>query len=1668
MPISLTRSGTAYTQNFDSLAAGGSSTALPDGWFILESGTGSLANGAYTAGTGSSNSGDTYSFGVSGSDERALGTLRSGSVVPTIGASFTNDTGATLTSLLVSYTGEQWRLGATGRGADRLDFQYSLDGTTWIDVNALDFSSPITGGSTGALNGNLAANRVQLSHQINGLNIPAGATFYIRWTDFDVSSSDDGLAIDDFAITPLAGPLTASVGDATIVEGDSGVINAVFTISLSGPADEPVTVTYTTANGTALAGEDYASTTGSVTFAPGETSIQISVPVIGDTAIEDDETFTVELTGASGAALGDASGLGTIVNDDVPAVQPGSLSIGNVSVDEGDAGTTAMVFTVTRSGGDDGAVSATYTINLGSADAGDFAPGTPLTGIVNFADGQTVATITLNVAGDVQVEPNETFTVILSGATGGATIGTATGTGTIRNDDMPPLDRGVFVNEIHYDNQGNPDVGERIEVAAAAGTDLSGWTIVLYNGSNGASYAPLINLSGIVPDQDDGYGTLSFAVAGNGIQNGSPDGFALVDPFGRVVQFLSYEGTLTATNGPAAGMTSTDIGVSESGGDQPGLSLQLTGTGASYEDFTWTAVRADNFGSVNTGQDFIGGNATGLISIIDARVVEGNDGERDMVFTVRRAGGLNQSATVDYEIAHGTTDSADLGAGQALTGSVAFGPGVASVEIRVRVSGDTAPEFNESLTVTLTGTTGNIAIADGVATGVIVNDDPLTLRIYEIQGEQHRSPFEGQPVTTTGIVTALASNGFYLQDAAGDGNARTSDAIFVFTRTAPTVAIGDGVQVSGTVTEFGGGAGLTTTEIEASTVSVQSSGNALPDAVVIGTGGLLPPTEIIDDDGFSIFDPENDGIDFYEALEGMRVTVEAPLVVANGRDGGVHVVASGGEGATGINSRGGITISDGDYNPERIRLTGDPQLENLTQGDRLADVTGVVSYGDGNFRVVLGETATVTHDEGPLARETTSLVGGRNHLTIASFNVENLSLEDSEAKFEILADNIRLNLQAPDIIGLQEMQDANGANGSHPLSAAETAQRLIDEILEDGGPQYVYVEVAPPTANSTGGEAGGNIRNGYLYRADRVTYVDGSAQLLTGGPGSTAFANSRNPLVADFIFNGETVRLVNVHATARLNSDPLMGANQPPFNAGEASRNAQSAVVRDYLEESLATNPSLRLGVLGDFNGFWFEQSLTGLEAGGVVTNLHRLNPEEERYGYIFDGNSQAIDHLLVSGTLLPGAQFDVVHINTEQPRTVFRGTDHDAIVGRLFIEHPNEAPTDLALDGSAVAENAPAGTLVGTLSAEDPDEDVLSYELVDDAGGRFELDPETGALTTTAPLDFEEQSSYTITAEAVDPDGLRVTRAFVITVADVNEAPVAEGDAVAVDEDAATSNLWSTLLANDSDPDAGTTLTIQSVDTSATNGSVIFDPATQTLRYVADADAYDLLLPGQTATDHFTYTVTDGDGLTSTATVEVTVTGRFDTEIRFGGNGNDVIATGAGEDFLYGGNGNDTLSGNGGHDLLAGDNGNDRLFGGDGNDILLGGNGNDQLDGGAGRDNLHGGNGNDRMSGGEGADSFWFARGGGNDTILDFDVAEDRLVLTDGVGVQGHRVGDVDGDGIADLTIAFSRGGGSVVLLGVDDFAAVEIDSGLSSVLGSAYQPASPFFALAPLEFQF
>lgn len=1266
-----------------------------------------------------------------------------------------------------------------------------------------------------------------------------------------------------------------------------------------------------------------------------DTQLTVTLPAdANDQAEVQVRVITIDATG-SDAFIG--------IDDIAVTSQPltsapsaGVLSIADASVIEGDAGTATLSFAVTRTGGSAGAVEATWTLTPGTAGADDLA--TALTGIVRFADGETSAIVEIAVAGDTDFEGDETLTVALSAPTGGATIADGEAVGTIVNDDAaaPSGPANVFINEIHYDDAG-ADIGEAVEVAGAAGTDLTGWSLVLYNGNGGTAYAT-IALGGTISDQANGFGTVS--IAAPGLQNGSPDGIALVNAAGAVVQFLSYEGAFLATNGPAAGLTATDIGVAEEGVPE-GTSLQLKGTGAGYEDFTWAPASDDSFGAVNDGQSFIGADATGQLSIRDAQVTEGDAGTTDLVFTVRRAGGSASAASVDYVVELGDAVAGDLAPGTALTGTITFAAGQSNATITLPVSGDIVGEGNETLRVRLSNPVGNVVIADDEAVGTILNDDLVTLSIGSIQGAGHASSYAGQTVRTAGIVTAVDSNGYYIQDG-GDGIAATSDGIFVFTGGAPTVRVGDALDLTGAVSEFLPGAtGLSITQLSNVTATVISSGNALPEAVRIGTGGLTPPTEVIEDDGFTSFDPTSDGLDFYEALEGMRVTIDAPRVVdATNAFGETWVVASNGAGATGLNDRGGMTISAGDYNPERIQIDDDAAVfagfnPAYTQGDRLGDVTGIVNYAFNSYEVIVTDTVALVEDAAAPVREVADFAGDADHLTIATFNVENL--DPSDTSFGLLAQNIVNSLRAPDIIGVQEIQDADGAGNGADLTGTLTAATLIAAIEAAGGPSYGYVEVAPTVPGSTGGEPGGNIRNGYFYRTDRVDYVEGSARLIEGA----AYEGSRKPLIADFSFNGQTVSAINVHFTSRGGSDPLFGATQPPVNAGEAAREAQAAGVLAYVNDALATNPGANFAVLGDFNGFYFETAQTQLTEGGVLTNLATLLPEEERYSYLFEGNYQLLDNILVTGGLLAGARYDAVHINAGQPGQT---SDHDPQIALLNLARPNAAP-------------------------------------------------------------------------------------------------VAAGDAVNVKEDASTGNLVPALLGNDIDDGA---LTIVGVDTANTEGSVLFDAATQSLRYVADADAFDALADGATTTDRFTYTVRDAGGLESTATVTVTVTGIDDARVRIGSIFRDTLTGSGGEDTLYGLIGNDTLLGLDGRDVLWGGIGNDLLDGGNGSDRLAGGIGNDTLLGGAGDDYLAGGLGRDTLTGGDGADRFAFGILSGNDTIIDYEAGVDVIRLETGAAVWRHEVRDFDRDGQLDLKLVFALGG-DVTLLGIDNIGSVTFERGES-----------------------
>ena len=289
----------------------------------------------------------------------------------------------------------------------------------------------------------------------------------------------------------------------------------------------------------------------------------------------------------------------------------------------------------------------------------------------------------------------------------------------------------AFINEIHYDNASS-DVGEAIEVAGTAGLDLAGWSLVLYNGNGGASYGTT-SLSGIIPNQQNGFGTLAFAISG--IQNGAPDGVALVNAEDTVIQFVSYEGSFVAADGPATGMTSEDIGVAETSSTPAGYSLQLIGTGFAYADFTWSDAIAETFGAINTGQSFgsggvdpgPGSDSLVLVTIAEARAKSLGD-------SVIIAGIL--TATDQFA---GPAYIQDSTGGIAIYDALVHGAGAFQIGDEIQIQG-VLSEFGQMLQVTA------LTSLDTLSSGNSVYADTLTI--------SELAAHEGELVAVAGVTFA--------------------------------------------------------------------------------------------------------------------------------------------------------------------------------------------------------------------------------------------------------------------------------------------------------------------------------------------------------------------------------------------------------------------------------------------------------------------------------------------------------------------------------------------------------------------------------------------------------------------------------------------------------------------------------------------------------------------------------------------------------------------------------------------------------------------------------------------------------------------------------------------------------------------------------------------------
>ncbi|MFG2954978.1 endonuclease/exonuclease/phosphatase family protein [Streptomyces sp. NPDC048291] len=571
---------------------------------------------------------------------------------------------------------------------------------------------------------------------------------------------------------------------------------------------------------------------------------------------------------------------------------------------------------------------------------------------------------------------------------------------------------------------------------------------------------------------------------------------------------------------------------------------------------------------------------------------------------------------------------------------------------------------------------------------------PGTVRIHDIQGTTRKSPLAGQTVAKVpGIVTGVrtaGSKGYWIQDPTPDADPRTSEGVFVYTGSVvPTVAVGDSVLVSGKVSEYyPSSTSQSVTELDGATATVLSSGNALPAAVTLDAASV-PDGYIPTADGASIeslaLQPDVYAQDFYESLEGMRTTfADARVVGASDAYGELWVTVKPDENPT---PRGGTLYSSYDQpNTGRIEVMS---LDTTTAfpaanvGDELSGATtGPLDYSTyGGYNVQATQLGTLV-DNG-LKREVTRRQKG-DELAVATYNVENLDALDDQEKFDRLAEGVAVNLNSPDIVALEEIQDDNGATDDGTVTAEATLKRFTDAIRAAGGPRYSWRYVSPEN-DKDGGEPGGNIRQVFLFNPKRVSFTDrpgGDATTgtsvvktrkgarLTYSPGridptSDAWDSSRKPLVGEFVFHGQTVFVVANHFVSKGGDQPLHGRYQPPARSSETQRAAQATEVNTFVKSLLKADKDAKAVVLGDLNDYEFSRTVTDLTDGGVLTPLITTLPAAERYTYVYDGNSQTLDHILTSPAVTH-VDYDVVHINAE---FADQASDHDPQIVRIDVD---------------------------------------------------------------------------------------------------------------------------------------------------------------------------------------------------------------------------------------------------------------------------------------------------------------------------------------------------------------------------------------------------------------
>ncbi|MEK4711920.1 DUF6359 domain-containing protein [Sporosarcina sp. FSL K6-5500] len=597
---------------------------------------------------------------------------------------------------------------------------------------------------------------------------------------------------------------------------------------------------------------------------------------------------------------------------------------------------------------------------------------------------------------------------------------------------------------------------------------------------------------------------------------------------------------------------------------------------------------------------------------------------------------------------------------------------------------------------------------DGTTSEVKTFDYTITdsLQIHDIQGEGHTSTFENKTVEgIEGIVTysfELSGSTYYTiqtPDALADNNPNTSEAILLYSgKSAWPIQVGDLVAVSGKVSEYAidGYDDRQTTDMKTTQINVRDdqSGKVkvvkknveLPAPIIIDKNNL--PTEHIDSDNLAVFNPDVDALDFWESLEGMRVQVGDVKAVAPQDNGDLVTVL---ESKKTNSLHGGLLLEENNQNADRIQFRLEPngtaRSFEVATGDKFkGPIVGVVGYSYQNYKIYASlDEMKAKHSKGNAKPEETTIVKADDKLTIGSYNLENFSnnkKSTTDDKAEKLARAIATDMQSPDVVGVTEVQDNNGQDAGNS-DASESYGRLIAEIKKAGGVNYEYANI-DPVNNQDGGAPNANIRVGFLYNPARVTltkgnpegdattavgYKDGKLTVNPGriDPANAAFNSSRKPLAAQFDFKGESVIVIANHWNSKNGDTPLFGQKQPPVYGSEVQRHKIANIVNDFVKDVKTQNPKANIVSLGDFNDFQFSETLKIHEGDNMTNMINKVNTAD-RYSYVFGGNSQVLDHILVTNNLVDKTEIDILHINADFTDMAGRASDHDPVLVQIDV----------------------------------------------------------------------------------------------------------------------------------------------------------------------------------------------------------------------------------------------------------------------------------------------------------------------------------------------------------------------------------------------------------------